>query len=382
MNDVPPSAILVGDHAQDFLVRHLASTELLLRQALRTLDPRSDCQVAPAADLGIPYDVIRLAGGFATGCVVEWSCSTPVVPIDTTMNIDTSSVFWIDAVADDVLDAARIEQVRRRIEADSSYGWNLNRGNHFISLCRRRSDQQLGIVIHSNEKEFKDQYNGLSPTETNWYAEDVFVYGPYGAIRLIKGRKAELFSRIAKMLEQFNIIRHQFFIMMLLDGRASVIGESHNHHYFMPTEVSAAIGCFLCKPGDIVPVFSTLGRPISLFEVAAGGKNNIHLASIGERSIVPHGWGMGTAHPVSFERSEEDMRFNGVSLRRRSGTSLLDHVDVVPRTFDAGSNEFFERIRHHTPGKVVDVLDQLCSYSKHGFLTHTAYSTHSDATPL
>ncbi|MCF2435265.1 hypothetical protein LV779_14035 [Streptomyces thinghirensis] len=37
-----------------------------------------------------------LAEGFATGCLVEWACRVPVVPVDTTMNIDTSSVFWLD----------------------------------------------------------------------------------------------------------------------------------------------------------------------------------------------------------------------------------------------------------------------------------------------
>src|SRR5690242_14908664 len=93
------SPILEADNAQEFLIPYLQRSEQRLRSALRELDPASECQIVPAADLCFPHDVIRIAGGFATGCVVEWRCAVPIIPVDTTVNIDTTSIFWL---SDDV----------------------------------------------------------------------------------------------------------------------------------------------------------------------------------------------------------------------------------------------------------------------------------------
>ena len=195
----------------------------MLSRALRTLDPAAECQVVPAADLGIPYDVLRLAGGFATGCFVEWQCGTPVMPIDTTMNIDTSSLFWLDGNPEGAFTQARIEELRRQIDHESSYEWNFHRGNHFILTCRRNSDGRYGLLLHSNEKEFKDQFNGLCPTPGNWYEKSVQVFDGEPRIRLLVGRKAALFSEFAHMLEEFNILRHRFVATMLMGGHVGIV---------------------------------------------------------------------------------------------------------------------------------------------------------------
>ena len=75
-----PAEIVKGDHAQAFLLPYLAHTEALLRSALKELDPAADCQILPAADLGIPADVLRLAGGLATGLLRKWDCRVPGDP--------------------------------------------------------------------------------------------------------------------------------------------------------------------------------------------------------------------------------------------------------------------------------------------------------------
>ncbi|MEU0108988.1 hypothetical protein ABZ313_27040 [Streptomyces sp. NPDC006251] len=365
-----PDGIVEHDRAQQFLVPHLRRTESLLRRALRTLDPRADCRLSPAADLGIPYDVLRLAGGFATGCLVEWECRVPVVPVDTTMNIDTSSVFWLDGDPAEAFTEEAVSALRGRIADDSSYEWNFDRGNHFILTGRRVSDGRYALLLHSNEKEFKDQFNGLCPTPGNWFADSVHVFEGERRIRLLIGHKAELFADLAQMLLRFNILRHRFMATMLLNGRIAVVGEYHKHHYFMPTPASAAIGCYLCEPDEEVPVFSAVGRPIAMFRPAVGGLNAVRLLAGEDRLVVPHGWGMTASRSLHITQSEDRLTLNGRAYPLAPGVSLLDHPDITPRLFAGGTREFLAAIREHTPGRLVTELVQTASYSRHGFIRH------------
>jgi hypothetical protein len=362
--------IVAGDFAQALLLPHLQKTQLLFLKALRTLDPLADCQIVPAADLGIPYDVLRLGGGFATGCFVEWECRTPVIPVDTTMNIDTSSIFWLDGSPGNAFTREAVEDLQRRIDADSSYEWNFHRGNHFILSCRRSTDGRHALVLHSNEKEFKDQFNGLCPTPGNWYEKAIRVFGEERRIRLLVGDRAVLFTQMAQMLQEFNIVRHRFIAAMLVGDRVRITDEYHKHHYFMPTSTSAALGCYLCEPDEEVPVFSTVGQPITIFRPANGGLNKVHLLAGGTRLVVPHGWGMTASRTLRLMQSEDHLDLNGQNYSLKPGVSLLDHDDVVPRVFDGGMEEFFHLIRPHTPGEPVADLIQVASYSRHGFLQH------------
>lgn len=362
--------IVAGDPAQALLLPHLQETQSLFLNALRTLDPLADCQVVPAADLGIPYDVLRLAGGFATGCLVEWKCRTPVIPVDTTMNIDTSSIFWLDGCIDDVFTREAVDDLRHRIDTDSSYQWNFHRGNHFITSCRHSVDGRHALLLHSNEKEFKDQFNGLCPTVGNWYEKSIRVFGEERRIRLIAGERAVLFAQMAQMLQEFNIVRHRFIATMLIGDRVRITDECHKHHYFMPTSTSAAIGCYLCEPGEEVPVFSSVGQPITIFRPADGGLNRVELLSGGTRLVVPHGWGMTASRTLRLTQSQDHLELNGQSYSLKPGVSLLDHDDIVPRLFVGGMQEFLHLIRSHTPGVPVADLVQLASYSRHGFLQH------------
>jgi hypothetical protein len=362
--------IVAGDYAQALLIPYLERTQRLLSNALRKLDSAADCQVVPAADLGIPYDVLRLAGGFATGCFIEWQCSTPVIPIDTTMNIDTSSVFWLDSDPGEAFSQERIESLKRRIDADSSYEWNFNRGNHFILTCRRDTDGRYALLLHSNEKEFKDQFNGLCPTPDNWYEKSIRVFEGERSIRLLVGDPAQLFSQFAHMLQNFNILRHRFIATMLMGDCVGITEEYHKHHYFMPTPTSAALGCYLCESDEEVPIFSSVGRPIAMFRPTVGGLNEVRLLAGGNCLIVPHGWGMTASRPLLLVQSDDHLVLSGRSYSLKPGVSLLDHADVTPRLFDGGMHEFLQVIRAHTPGNLVAQLVQLSSYSRHGFLRH------------
>lgn len=361
------------DHAQQFLLGHLRRTEELFLSALRDLDPTASCQISAAADLCLPHDVIRIAGGFATGCLVQWSCSVPVLPVDTTVNIDTSSIFWLDRAA--LPNAEDFERLRRRIELDSSYEWNFHKGNHFISFSRTRSNKRHALVIHSNEKEFKYQFNGLMPVPGNWFMDDVRVFrrGQH-YLRLLIGDKVLLFRRIADMLQRYNVVRHRFLAEVLLSGRAQVEQEYHKHHYFMPTEESVAIGCFLCAEGEIVPIFSRPGGDITLFAPASGGSNLVLLPGVDKGLLVPHGWGKTIAGPVELAYDEQLLTLNGHSFNVEPRVTLGVHPDLIVRAFSddpLDPNSLFSRMAQHTPGRVTERLQQLSSYSRVGFVNHT-----------
>jgi hypothetical protein len=276
----------------------------------------------------------------------------------------------LDGDPDDAFSKERIESLRRRIDDDSSYEWNFDRGNHFILTCRRDTDGRHALLLHSNEKEFKDQFNGLCPTPDNWYEKSVRVFDGERGVRLLIGNQAQLFTQLAYMLQDFNILRHRFIANMLMGDRVGITEEYHKHHYFMPTPTSAALGCYLCESGEEVPVFSSIGRPIAMFRPTAGGSNKVRLLAGGTCLIVPHGWGMSASRALHLTQSDHHLVLNGRSYSLKPGVSLLDHKDVTPRLFDGGTQEFLQVIRTHTPGDLVAELIQLSSYSRHGFLRH------------
>lgn len=357
------------DYAQEFLIPYLAQTEILLRKALKKLDSTADCRVAGAADLGVPHDVIRLAGGFATGCLVEWSCKIPVIPVDTTVNIDTSSIFYIDDDISEQFTSERFADIIEVTTNGSSYVWNFNKGNHFISLSRRRSDGKLALIFHSNEKEFKYQTNGLIPVPGNWFWDDIEHFSEGGRyIRLLVGANATHFAAVAKMLEEFNIQRHRFFALQLCRKLAGIIAEKHDHHYFMPTSNSVAMGVYVCSPNDIVPVFSKPGGAIPMFQATEGGIN-----SSGDKLLVPHGWGKTSRCPLNVNLDDGRLIVNGRPFHIAPRESLGRHPDLTLREFandPLSEDGFFAQIAESCSGKVVDVFDQLISYSQSGVVDH------------
>jgi hypothetical protein len=366
------SPIIEADNAQEFLVPYLQQSEQRLKSALRELDSTSECQIVPAADLCFPHDVIRIAGGFATGCVVEWRCSVPIIPVDTTVNIDTTSVFWLSDDISSQVDEDQFTRLQKHIETESSYMWNFHKGNHFITFFRSRASGRPALVIHSNEKEFKYQFNGLMPVEGNWFMDSVktFRYGDSSYIRLLIGPKAILFAEIASMLERYNIDRHRFIATVLLNSRCEVAEEYHKHHYYMPTSSSVAIGCFLCEEGETVPIFSQPGKDIHLFQATGGGNNKFRSLLGSEFLLVPHGWGKTAAGPAHVSSNGKQFTINDLTFDIKPQVSLGTHPGLIWRDFDEdpnSPNSLFKRMSHHTPGTVVDSLFQICGYCRGGF---------------
>lgn len=358
---------LTDDLARIGLLEHLAQTEHLLRRELRKLDSTADCEVIAAADLGIPYDAIRLSGGFATGCFVQWHCRVPVVPIDITMNIDTSSVFWVSESVIDCFTERSLLTVRKKIEVGTGYEWNLDVSNHFVVLAREQLTGRFAIIIHSNEREFKNQYNGLCPTDDNWFARDVVVSDD-GRVRLLVGRPAEIFIATAHMLEPYNIVRHRFVVHELLGGLAQIDEELHVHHYYMPSVSSAALGCYIVLPGQRVPIFSQPGKPIVMYAGYANGPNTVRVQGQ-ERCIIPHGFGMGLDRPLHLIIRQDELEFQGSIYPRRPRVSLLNDPCVIKRDFPS-VDAFLDALTPLCPGEVVGTFIQVRSLTRLGFLYH------------
>ena len=363
---------LEGDRTQELLIRHLAETERNLRSALRVLDSGADCQICAAADLGVPYDPLRLGGGFASGCVVDWTCRVPIVPVDTTMNVDLTTVYELTDYPEGLFDGDNLSTTRKIIEQESIYQWNFDSGNHFISLCV----DDLGgwrLVLHSNDREFKSQYNGLYPSESNWYGSNIVMFGGRRPIRLLIGDRAELFLDLCSMLPEYGRLRHRLIAECLLRSTGAAIkGEGHKQHYGMIGRSTASLGAFLCAVGEVVLIFSDLGNPLVYFESADGGHNDVRLLASGDRKlVVPHGWGV----EAKWNEVRVDWPHFWVDDRRyvaTLGESLFDDVGVSPRRFVSPA-AFLNRIAWHTPGRIVGLLEQRISYSRHGVLRHGIY---------
>lgn len=70
------------DSTQEKLYSMLETTENVMNHLLAASTFSGNAKIVYNLDLGFPHDVIRIAGGFATGIYVSWNSKTPFVPID------------------------------------------------------------------------------------------------------------------------------------------------------------------------------------------------------------------------------------------------------------------------------------------------------------
>jgi len=365
-----------SDPAHELLMPFIKVTEDLLLEALKNHDKNAECRITPAVDLGFPHDVVRIAGGFPTGAFIEWNSSLPFIPVDTTVNIDTSSIFYLEDDISNDIDHSTFEILKKKME-DSSYLFNFHKGNHFISFCKTKKENKPLLVIHSNEKEFKYQFNGLMPVKGNWYMDDIKVHKKGNRyIRYLIGKKAELFSDIAKMLEEFNIVRHKFIAELIIGEKTKILNQIDDHHYYMPTKDSVAIGCFPVKHGHVVPIFSILGRDMFIFKPELGGTNEIKLLNNGENILLtPHGWGKTCQKGITFsiDYEHESFELSGVKYKIETLVSLGKDNRLTIREFASDpqdSNSLFSQMKDNCPGQVIDIIIQQCSFTQKGFNRH------------
>lgn len=357
------------EYTRQYLLSFVKETEELVLEALQELDSSSECRIYPALDLCFPYDVMRIAGGFPTGCLVTWKCGVPFIPVDTTVNVCTASIFELSDSITNKFNESHIRKVLEKFK-NSSYKSNFHRGNHFISYTYGSESRKHYLILHSSPSEFTRTYNGLYPTPGNWYMDALQVYHKGNRyIRYITGNKADLFVKIAHASKSFNIVRHEVYAETLTSGLCYITNSSHYHHYQMPTNESVLIGCLLVNT-EITPILTYPGDPIFLYKVSSSS-TVVDIGS-GPQHLIPHGWGKTlTMKPiVSIDLKNNTYELNGVKYIIESSTSLYTNPDLTLRRFsvDSGhSNYYFRLAQNYFTGTVVDKLVQLASYSELGY---------------
>lgn len=342
---------LIGDNTQKVLLPYIKETENLLNKVVKRYDKRNESGaiIIPSIDLGYPNNIMRLAGGFATGMFIDWECGTPIVPVDATVNVCTSSVFNINEIPEDFL--SNFEKNLREIFSDASsnygYSFSFDSGNHFLMIASDESGEHY-LVLHSSAKEMKESYFGLYPKENNWYSSKIKSFKQGNRyLRYLKEEEAKYFIQTAHHLEKYNEELHKWIASKLNWIKTENNQPIIKHHYYMPTDSSIAIGTFVESPGETVPLFSDVKKPVYLFKI---GKDN-WTYNLGERKvcIVPHGWGQ------QIESITEITHNNGQLLFKLDNQESVSYDIVstarIDEKIDIGTDsEKFKRIRMFADG--------------------------------
>lgn len=321
---------LLNDTTQQIILPYVKKTEDLLNKLVKKYDKQALARIYPSLDIGIPNNILRLAGGFATGMLIIWKCGTPIVPIDTTVNVCSSSYYQFDASAlkgtfiKDFFNLDKINLIINEGSKEEGLAFSFDTGNHFLMLCKNRETGMYYLVLHSSAKQFKDTYFGLYPKPNNWYSEFVKVYKDEASnryIRYLKDAEAEQFINIARMLNRENEDIHNWFANRFCAKEGIHFTEHKTyHHYGMPTDYSIAIGTYVIDDKDIVPIFSKEGYPIQLF---SPNKNMWSIELEGKmKYVVPHGWGQAINWKY-FKQDTNDKELGECMLDIEDGNLLL-----------------------------------------------------------
>lgn len=350
---------LLNDQTQKALLPYIKETQNLLNQVVKDYDSseKSGAIIYPSLDLGYPNNVQRLAGGFATGMFVHWECGTDIIPVDATVNVCSSSVFKIDHFNPNQLGNNFQKYLNDEIFINASntkgYSFSFESGNHFLMIAKDKNNDYY-LVLHSSANEFKNSYMGLYPIENNWYSDKIKTFRYNNRyLRYIKDKEARHFATKANHLLSYNEQIHSWLANKI--NNDSLPSESIiKHHYYMPTHSSIAIGTFVESPGTVVPMFSSVGKPVYLFRV---GKDNWKISLEGEdKCLIPHGWGqqIETIKEVSVDK-DRNMLFLDSKNIPVTPQERINHDDKHIREFNSGE-EFLKIGKRIIKGEIEKVL--------------------------
>ena len=383
---------LLNDSTQKMLLPYVKETERLLDGLVKKYDEYGEAHIFPSLDIGFPNNVLRLAGGFATGMLVVWKSGTPLVPVDTTVNVCSSSYYEFPASAlngrslQNVFNSQIINEIITNGSINEGLAFSFNTGNHFLLLSRGRESGNYYLVLHSSAKQYKDSFLGLYPKPNNWYFDFIKPYkdkksGRY--INYLKDTEAQRFIGIARSLNEQNKDIHNWFAKQIL-GDIKPIQSKTYHHYGMPTDYSIAIGTYVVDEKDIVPIFSREGCPIFLFKVSSD-MWSIELE--GKRKyVVPHGWGQELKYEYFQDQiTEEHLKTVDLKVKKdalifedtQDGNEIkkieVNYQARFPRDM-VGVRDLYkehpfdgENMFGKTPylkGTIVDILDPIALFSK------------------
>lgn len=321
---------LLNDDTQKILLPYIKETEHLLNGMVKRYDKCGEAHIFPSLDVGFPNNILRLAGGFATGMLVVWKSGTPLVPVDTTVNVCSSSYYEFDESAlkgrkvSDFFNQKIIQNIINKGSVKEGLAFSFNTGNHFILLSKSRNTGHYFLVLHSSAKQYKDTYLGLYPKPHNWYSNLIKTYQEKGSDRYIhylKDDEALRFISIARSLNEQNRDIHNWFASEIF-GDIKPIQQKTYHHYGMPTDYSIAIGTYVVDERDVVPIFSREGYPIFLFRPSS---NMWSIVLEGKtKYIIPHGWGQELRYDYFAKQIQKEDFKNG-KLSIKNGKFVLSN---------------------------------------------------------
>ena len=359
---------LLGDDTQRALLPFLAETERSLSALIAQYDNNGYARILPSLDVGLPNNLVRLAGGFVTGMLLYWNCSVPLAFPDATVNVCSSSYFELD-MKDDNIGWFCEEKISSALNASALHGYDINilSGNHFISLCKSSVSNRYYLVMHFSEASAKDSFHGLYPGPHVWYNNSLktFTYNTRN-IRYLTGESAEQFIQKAHFMQDLTTQAHLWLAKQIAGNL--IVSHTINHHYGMPLNNVITIGTFLARPTQILPIFSNDGLPIYLYETS----NSMWRVKICEEEyvLVPHGWGqiLKSDKPYSISISGRKIVISSDS----SNPYVFDtqRVQRFPdnlvniRNFNSQGLDFFNIGQQYLNGRIVDTLKQRAIYSR------------------
>lgn len=355
------------DSTQVVLINFLKKTETLFKQLLQEKGWGKHVQIIPALDLGFPHDVIRIAGGFATGAYVEWDSTYPVIPIDTCVNDCSVSFFEITDAGIFSLCKPNIERWESKMQ-NSNYKLNFHRGNHFMAIIQSVKNKKLYLLLHSSANEFKDNYNGLYPVEGNYFYSRAKVFEKDNHyLRYLAGTDAETFWCVSKQLPSFNEARHEFLASALLDGFSPILNKSTYHHYYMPNANSVIMGGHITNAGEEYPFLTSTGNNIYMIRYNNVKDTCLKLSGC-QSFITPHGLGKeSNCKPdIKINLNSQMFSLNGISYPIHFGFSLRDHPSLSIRNFDWDKYQCYLNEQYDI--EVTDEFVQLISWNKKGII--------------
>lgn len=359
------------DNTQKELRLYLDRTENTFNKLLSEYDGQA--VIKTCLDLGFPHDIIRIAGGFATGAYVEWTSNEPIIPVDTCVNVCSCSFFEITKDIRNIFNKSMFDDMTRSLRR-GIYVDNFHRGNHFIAFLQSLKTGKLYLLLHSSASEFKDNFNGLYPVRKNWYYENIqkFYNGNNSYIRYIKGKDAELFYHLAENLLKFNENRHEFFAQLLLRNAASINDVTHYHHYYMPNEQSVVMGSHIVSENQTSPILSVPGANIYMVQFKAAKERNLYIND--KQFLTPHGWGKRHKGTPILQLDVESNTFSldDYTYNIEYGESLRAHPSLELRDFETEyenrKQSFLKHLDDIYDYTLIDELKQIASYNKSGVI--------------
>ena len=356
------------DDTQNKLMVYLGETEKIMNDLLCRSPYNGYARIISNLDLGFPHDVIRLAGGFATGICVRWESCVPFIPVDICMNACTVSIYELSDGKIEFFNVENIKKLLTNLE-HSSYIANFHRGNHFISLLQSVQDEKYFIMIHSSAAEFETLFNGLYPVEGNWVYENTKVHFAHGRyLRYVEGKAAETYAKLADNLYAFNENRHDFIISAMLGNLERINSVQHYHHYGMPCSNVALLGSHLIRNGQTAPLLTRPGENIYLIRYNEVIDKSLELMPGKEYFITPHGFGKNSTKQTQMRVDYDKNAFFLDSKRYKIiyGERLSDKPRLEIRSIQM--DKYFEYFSKSYIYEIEKEFKQLASYSKLGFI--------------